>query len=198
MSTIKFNDEKLIAEFYEQIGSRWFKLQSETMQAFGEKQLDIYFKSLSLVIQVIGIVGVIAGFGFTAFDHIQCKSLFILGEAILLGTIIYALIWIQKIYKSEFDGLGKTTNKLKQLFTERMEKFTKIWNDISQKREADNEELLELQGFGDKMIEAFTSKEQDTKTKLYPDNLYILLVFGSGLLLLSFVFQDVISLICKL
>jgi hypothetical protein len=66
-----------------------------------EKLTDNYLKEMNQIFQYIqslmGTLGIIAGFGFTAFQFIQSKTLFFIGEFLVVGSIMF-LIYKLKIH----------------------------------------------------------------------------------------------------
>ena len=51
-----------------------------------EKEIE---RIISFSNTLIGILGVIAGFGFTAFQYVQTLTFFLVGESLIVGTIFY-------------------------------------------------------------------------------------------------------------
>src|SRR4051812_3211209 len=110
MEKVTIADENVLP-FYDEMGSKHFQLQGKTLEKYGELKLDIYFKSIGFVATVTGVIGLIAGFGFTAFSSIESKLMFFAGEAVLFYGIFRGLVWVQRIYQSEFKGLEDVTKK---------------------------------------------------------------------------------------
>ncbi len=127
---IKFEDKE-IDEFYERFGGAKFALQSEVARAYGDRKIDIYFKSVGFAATVISTIGIIAGFGFTAFGYVESRFLFFVGEGILLYSILHGLMWVQSVYNGEFQNLDESQKRHRAYFTERNKLFMEVWNAIS-------------------------------------------------------------------
>ncbi|MEN9551969.1 MAG: hypothetical protein RI935_346 [Candidatus Parcubacteria bacterium] len=66
-----------------------------------EKLGENYSKEMSQLFQytqsLMGVLGLIAGFGFTAFQFIESYILFFVGELLVVGSVLY-LVYKVKIY----------------------------------------------------------------------------------------------------
>jgi len=192
-------DESKIDEFYQHFGSAKFALQSEAAQAYGDRKIDIYFKSVGFAATVISTIGIIAGFGFTAFGYIESKPLFFIGEGILLYSILHGLIWVQTIYNGEFGALDSSQEKQRAYFTERNKLFMDVWNTISTTKKVSREKLAELIEKDKSAIQLFAPKEQaghiEKPKTIFSKKLYYCMITGSILLISSFFIKSLLSLI---
>jgi hypothetical protein len=177
---------KEIEKFYQQLGSAHFKLQAKIAQRFGESKIDIYFKSVGFTIQVLSIVGIIAGFGFTAYRYTESKSVFFLGETVLLLSIIYGISWVKKLYDNEYKSLDDAQKKHQKYFKERNDLFLKIHSDMVLNRPLNQEEIQKLMDLDSGAIKLFEPGENKDILKIYPPFVYLLLIVGSLILFSSF------------
>jgi hypothetical protein len=195
---MKFKEKKDVEEFYDRFGSEHFQMQSKVLRGHGTQAVDIFFRSVGFVIQVLGIIGVIAGFGFTAYSFVQSKILFFIGEGVLLYTIIYGIIWVQKIYAAEFKTSNNTMKKFADFFEKRNKHFMeKIYPDATQKYEVKDEEFKKLMEIDNEMLVIFKPDplKDASQIPLYPKNLYRLLMVGAGFLLVSFIINSILFFI---
>jgi hypothetical protein len=191
---IKLTDDE-VDEFYERLGSKHFALQSEVVREYGKNKIDIYFRSVGFASTVVGTIGIIAGFGFTAFPSVESKLLFFIGEGILFYSIIHGLTWAQNIYNGEFQSLSKSQEKHKMHFKERNDQFKKAWNELSKSNEVEKSELLKLQEIDNKTPELFSSPqtEQEKPRDIFSKKLYYLMIVGGVLLFASFFICNLIN-----
>ena len=184
--------EETILPFYDEFGSKHFQLQSKVLERFGTLKLDMYFKSVGFVSSVLGIVGVIAGFGFTAFSSIQNKPLFFLSEFILVGGIFRGVLWIQSIYTSEHNSLNTSFEKYKKFFEERNEVFMVVYNQlIVSPHEVNKKDMESLMNKDKESLALFKPEETKEESQtIYSKEVYWSLVFGTVLLFTSFFFSS--------
>lgn len=128
---------------------------------------------LSFIGQIITVSGIIAGFGFTAIENIECRYLFIFGELFLFINICLGLYFIKKswyddfeIFKADIKEMHSIANTLK----------VGIGN-------KDGEEAKK----GVKRLEEFAQQERNTAKvfKILPMIMIILILMSSVFILLS-------------
>ena len=189
---IQVKEEKVL-NFYDEIGSKHFQLQGKVLEKYGGLKLDIYFKSIGFVISVLGIVGIIAGFGFTAFSYIQSKLLFFLGEGILAYGIIKGIVWVQSIYSNEFDSLDAEFTKHKIFYEERNRLFMIVYEQlIDSKHEINIKDLENLQTKDNESLTLFKPTKEVKPQFIYSKELYICLFTGTIALFSSFFICDLL------
>lgn len=190
-------EEDQILKFYDEFGSKNFQLQTKTLTELGSKTLDLYFRSLELVIPIITSIGVIAGFGFTAYLYIQSKTIFFLGEGILVYGILNGLLWLQKIYKKEYDSIDNFTKSLQNHFDLRNNAFIKVYNQlISENHEILKEDFLELQKIDNNMIKIFKKNGNQPTLQIYSKTTYYCFIMGVIILFSSFFIYNIQHYIC--
>lgn len=179
--------EDQVLNFYDEIGGKHFKLQGEVLEEYGKMKLDIYFKSIGFVISVLGIVGIIAGFGFTAFSFIESKLLFFLGESILAYGIIKGIVWVQSVYNNEFKSIEKEYNRHKKFYDERNELFFVVYKQlIDPTHEINKKDFENLQNKDKESLILFKYENGDVPHLIYSKVLYGCLIIGTIALLSSF------------
>lgn len=191
-------EEKNVMLFYEELGSSHFKLQGTTLEKYGKLKLDIYFRSIDFAATITGVIGIIAGFGFTAFSSIESKPLFFLGEAILFYGIFKGLIWVQRIYQSEYKGLEDESKKHLVHYKIRNEAFTKVYNQlIAPGHEINKADLESLQKIDQDSLILFKPNDEERPPQtIYSKEIYGCLLAGAILLFSSFFIVDLIKFFC--
>jgi len=180
--------ESEFQEFYENFGSNNFKLQGKVLEDLGTKQLDIYFKSIGFATTVLGVIGLIAGFGFTAFGYIQCLWLFFLGEGLLLGALFYGLFWAQRKYHEEFKSLEDERRKHMAFYETRNNKFLELYNSWITNRTISKATLTELNETDKGSISLFETAADRSAPSIYSQTMYVLMIAGTIMLFSSFLF----------
>ena len=192
---IKVKDEDVL-DFYDEFGSKHFQLQSKTLGDFGNKKLDIYFKSIELVTPITTAVGVIAGFGFTAYSYVQSKMLFFLGEGILVYSILNGLLWLQKIYKSEYNSLDNFINKQQEYYKKRNTAFMVVYEQlISKSHEILKKDMDNLLEINKEALDIFKPTEKPT-SQIYSKEIYYCFVIGVIILFTSFFISNIQHYLC--
>ncbi len=193
---IKKIDDKEFEEFYKTFGSDSLNLQGKILGDLGEKKIDIYFKSIGFTTTVIGVVGLLAGFGFTAFDYIQSKFSFFLGEGFLIGSLFLGLFWAQKVYQSEFNSLDEEGDKLSSFYNERNDILIGMVDFYIENKSIKKEELQKLVKKDRESINLFKNEAKNKKQQhIYSKTMYVFMILGSINLLISFFLFDIIKLI---
>jgi len=194
--------EAEVKEFYEHFGGAKFALQSQVAKAYGDHKIDIYFKSVGFAATVTGTIGIIAGFGFTAFGYIQSMPLFFVGEGVLLYSILHGLIWVQSIYNGEFENLDNSQKKYRAYFKERNELFMDVWNAISTTGKISKEKFTELVEKDKEAVQLFAPKNSSVEERpnaIFSKKLYYSMIAGSIFLVSSFFIRSLfIFIICKI
>jgi len=123
--TMTFEDWE---KFYESQGSKFFHLESKILGEHGENQKKLLYEVLASTTQLVQVVGVVAGFGFTGLGYIKNPLLFTFGEVLLLGAIFVGLLWTQKIYRANIKSTDEELDRVKSIFKTRYETFKKIYD----------------------------------------------------------------------
>ena len=182
-------------KFYESQGSRYFQLESKTLEAHGDDQKKLIYEVFGSSKTLVQTIGVVAGFGFTGLGYVKNLPLFLTGEFFLFFTIFYGLYWGQKAYKTNLENSTTEVARVKKLFADRYSVFKKIYNkallDIQNGNEISipKSDISDLQKQGNDLMEKFAIQD-DSKNKNVGDPfgwLMILFAIGGVCLLFSFV-----------
>jgi hypothetical protein len=183
-------------KFHNNFGSAYFKLQGEALEDFGTKKLDLYFKSVGFTSSVTGVIGIVAGFGFTAMDHVQSMFLFIVGEGLLLSALFHGMWWVQQIYTKEFNSINADIRKFRDSFNERNNKYMELYNGWMAKKSISKKSFQELSEMDKKSIDLFKTEEAEIP-QTYSKITYFLGIYGSIVLLTSFfIFNLIYAVFC--
>lgn len=178
-------------EFYESFGSSHLKMQGKLLEDLGNKKIDIYFKSIGFTTSVTSVIGIIAGFGFTAFGYIQSTFLFFIGEGLLFAALFYGLLWAQKIYGGEFSSLNADFKKFRDFFDKRNQKFLELFNSALKNHIISEKKFRELNETDKDSINLFIVGEEEIP-QVYSKTTYFLGIFGTFILFSSFFIFDFI------
>ena len=182
--------ETQFQEFYDNFGSNSFKLQGEVLGDLGSKQLDIYFRSIGFVTTVLGAIGIIAGFGFTAYGYVESLFLFFLGEALLLSSLFVGVFWTQEKYRAEFRELEEERRNHVTFYERRNTKFLEIYNSWIRNRKISKLALSELNEIDKSSLDLFKTDANRPIPSIYSPTMYRLMVVGTIVLLCSFLAHD--------
>lgn len=180
--------------FYESQGSRYLRLESEILGAHGKDQKTLLYKILNSTTQLIQVIGVVAGFGFTGLGYVKNSPLFFVGESLFFVAIFIGLFWTQKIYKSNFTNTNKEVERVKGIFKDRFDVFKQIYDRALSATEKGEEIkislslLSELMKKNNEFLENYKSKGVEKKEWEPLPLLMIFFVFGGISLLLSFLY----------
>jgi len=180
-------------KFYESQGSKFFQLESEILGEHGDNQKKLLYEVLTSTTQLIQVIGVVAGFGFTGLGYVKNLSLFIFGEALLFCAIFIGLLWTQKIYRSNLKSTDKEVERVKSIFKIRYETFKKIYDKAvfyiqrGENIKIPRSLMSELIEKNNDLMEQFKIKEIKKEEWDPLSILIILFVAGGFSLLISFV-----------
>lgn len=132
-------------DLYEGWMSKALKTESEVMGEFSDRERELLYKYIDFTYQILTALGIFAGFGFTAINSVQTLWLFILGEGVLISTILYGFLWLKKFYTSNLFPLQKSSRGIFKLYKQRDEIFLKISNDFLTKQILKKENLVNAQ-----------------------------------------------------
>jgi hypothetical protein len=192
MADIPFSEEEW-DKFYDEFGSRFFQLESATLHAHGEDQKKLLYEIFGSSKTLVQTIGVIAGFGFTAFGYIKNLYLFIGGEFFLFVAIFAGLFWTQTAYKSNLASSNAEVVRVKKLFATRYIVFKKIYDkamsdiESGKKISIPESQMMDLQKQGNDLMEHFTSQAEQQNLSDPFGWLMLFFAIGGFFLLLSFV-----------
>jgi hypothetical protein len=199
MEKVRISEENVMT-FYEAFGSNDFELQSTTLEKYGELKLNIYFKSIGFVTTVTSVIGIIAGFGFTAFSFIESRLLFFVGEAILFYGIFRGLKWAQDVYTAEFKALEAEMKKHVAHYEIRNKAFGVVYDQLlSANHEINQVDIENLNKVDrDGLILFKPSEEENKPLVIYSKEVYMCLLVGTMVLFSSFFIFDLVKFVSSI
>lgn len=184
-------ETKDFEEFYKVTGSRHFEMQTKILREYGEQKIRIYFKLIEFTYQIVTVIGVIAGFGFTAISVVE-RSYFVAGEGFLLSGILWGIFLVHQLYSSELTSLQNASDKYQKHFAKRNEVFSKIWIEFNSSLGASQEDLQKIQKIDQETVKLFTTEEDRgtgwiERIKSFQRIMLYLLVGGGIAILISII-----------
>lgn len=143
------NEIRLSEEEYRDLYEGWIskglRTEGEVMSEFSDRERELLYKYIDFTYQILSTLGIFAGFGFTAINNVQTLWLFILGEGILISTILYGLVWLKRFYTSNLAPLQESSREIFKLYKQRDEIFLRISGDFLEKQVLKKENLINAQ-----------------------------------------------------
>ena len=184
---IKTTDE--VIALLQKMSHEFHLLYSTVMTEYGKKEIKLVDNILNFGYKIIQTVGIVAGFGFTAIGNVKNIYLFVLGEGILLISIIYGVNKIKKIYTSNLNGIQLSSNNVCKILFEKSKIFQKIIPKALSSGLIDMDNFqLKLDIIDQKLIKEFSPiKSSGNKSEDFLTPLIIFLGLGGIGLLASFI-----------
>lgn len=179
-------------DILQRMSSEFHSLYAKAMEEYGEKELKLIDDVLNFVYKMIQVIGIVAGFGFTALGFVKQLHLFILGEAFLLSSIVYGIYQIKKIYATNLNGIQKSSNEASTIFQEKSQLFQGVITEALKEGKIDMTDFQSrLEKVDAKLLNFFSRKKNRTtkNEERFLDTIISLLITGSILLLLSFLLK---------
>lgn len=163
-------------QLFAQVNNEYLKTET--------KYLDGYLDYSSKVIQIVGIL---AGFGFTAVSKVQTLWLFILGELLLVGAIVFGLVKTRNIFTSTLKSIPVARKEKAGVVWERNKYLTDVLREATTNGNIPADLQDQLNSHNQKMLDAFTLKD-DKDDKLQDHLVLMIILAAAGVLsvLLSF------------
>lgn len=186
---IKMTDERL--GLLQQMSSDFHRVYAEAMHEYGEKEIKLIDDTLGFGYKIIQVIGIVAGFGFTALNSVKAPNLFILGEFLFITSIIYGVYQIKKIYSTNLESIQKSSNQKSKVFQEKSKLFQEVITKAVKEQKIDVADFQnKLEMVDAKLIKEFTSKPvKPSKDEGKFLNIIILLLMFGGLFLLASFFD---------
>lgn len=184
---IQMTDENI--EIIQKMSSDFHRLYAEAMKEYGEKELKLIDDTLNFAYRMIQVIGIVAGFGFTALGLVKQINLFILGEFFLLSSIVYGIYQIKKIYTSNLTSIQKSSHNASKVFQEKSQFFQEVIPRALQERKLDMIDFQSKLNVVDRKLLNLFSNKQSRSLKDEGEFLNVIIFFlvtGGILLLLSF------------
>jgi len=180
---------------YQNIYEGWFhkslETESNVMGTYSSSELDLLNKFIGYTYQILTVIGILAGFGFTAIDNVKTICLFIAGEALLATSILLGLYWVKKFYESNISAIQKTSNGLFKVYRKRDEVFLRISNEFLKTQQISRADVMEANK-KEQDILAYIGGHDKRKRKeefLPHTSTLVLASIGFALILASFIFD---------
>jgi len=184
---VEVTDERL--GLLQQMSSDFHRVYAEAMHEYGEKELKLIDDTLGFGYKMIQVIGIVAGFGFTALGSVKTVNLFILGELLFISSIVYGVYQIKRIYATNLEAIQKSSNQKSQVFQEKSKLFQDVITKAVKERKIDVADFQQrLDAVDARLISEFTSKPPKTSKNegRFLDIIVLLLTLGSLVLLASF------------
>lgn len=184
---IKTTDEVIV--LLQKMSHEFHVLYANTMKEYGKKEMKLIDNILNFGYKIIQTVGIVAGFGFTAIGDVKNIYLFVLGEGILLISIIYGVNKIKKIYTNNLNAIQLSSNNIGNVLFEKSKVFQETIPKALRSGLIDiNNFQLKLDILDQKLVKEFSPiKSSQKKSEDFLTPLIIFLVLGGIGLLSSFI-----------
>jgi uncharacterized membrane protein len=80
-------------------------------EKFLKNHREEYQISVNYIISLLGVLGLIAGFGFTAFSSVISMKLFFFGECFVVGSILFLMLNTKNRLLGQFNDTEKRINQ---------------------------------------------------------------------------------------
>lgn len=184
---IKANEESL--NFLQRMSSDFHRLYAEVMREYVEKEMKLIDNTLDFGYKIIQVIGIVAGFGFTALGLVKSIFLFIGGELLLISSIVYGVYQIKRFYTTNLEGMQQARTKVSKLFREKSQLFQDVITGGVKEGKIDITEFqTRLGSIDSRILEEFSSKQDEPSKNegRFLDVIILLLILGGLALLLSF------------
>ncbi|MCL5798247.1 MAG: hypothetical protein M1366_05585 [Patescibacteria group bacterium] len=184
---VEVTDERL--NVLQQMSSDFHRIYGEAMREYGEKELKLIDDTLGFGYKLIQVIGVVAGFGFTALGSVKTVIFFIFGELLFIGSIIYGVYQIKRIYATNLETIQKSSNQKNKVFREKSQLFQDVIGKAVKERKIDVVYFQQkLDVVDTKLVSEFSDEPiKSTKNEgKFLDTIVLFLTFGSLFLLTSF------------
>ncbi len=164
------------------------ELWSKVANKYSEVELKLIDDTIKFTYQIITIIGVVGGFGFTGIGAVKNISFFLAGEVVMMASIVVGIYNIKKFYTSNINSIQKASSNAKDKFYKTSAFFIKTiedsaktgklkYKEFSEKLNAANKELL---------LEFDTKRKTDKNEEDFLEYMIVLFSVGFLLLILSF------------
>jgi len=188
---IEVTPEKI--ELVSSWSSEFHKLFSEVMRAHSKDEKDLFYKLVEFTYNLTITVGVIAGFGFAGFGYVRNVPSFMIGEILLIGSIVYTVVQVKNIYQGNLTSVQKARERKFKLFEEKSRLFRSFVPKFvsSEKFSASefNNFRQRLENADREIVDEFSARKQgpEKDESGFLNFIILFLIIGAGFILLSFV-----------
>jgi hypothetical protein len=183
---VKLNTKEEWDEFYKITGSNFLQMEQDIMTSYGDKQLEMYNNILDFIYKLVGTIGIVAGFGFTAVNFVESIHLFYVAEILFFAAMAIGVHWVSKTYQSEFTALQKSSSKLSKIFRKRTSVLGIIVKNYGETNCINTENLKEMDACDQELLTAFSQTQEESSLKTPIPLMIVLFSLGGCVLLTSF------------
>lgn len=179
-------------EIYEGWISKALKTEREVMSEYSDREQGLLYKFIEFTYQILAVIGIFAGFGFTALGQVKSLWLFFLGESILISTILFGLYWLKKFYESNLGTIQKSSKEVFKIYKQRDEFFLQIARDFAEKQILKKANLINAQKKDEEVlnwIRNHTGENTDKKETLPHTKIILSSIVGLIFVFLSFLIK---------
>lgn len=163
-------------------------IYADTTSLYGKQEQKYIDELLTFSYKIVQTIGIVAGFGFTAVGFVNSIILFVMGEALLIGSIVYGIFNLKKIYTKTLSTLKNSSDKKIKALKAMSDLFRTVILDAVKTRMVDLEDFdLKHQEMNENILKEFEGKpEKERDETKFLTVLLVLLILGGMLLLTSF------------
>lgn len=167
------------------------KVYEYAMSEYGKAEMKLIDDTLNFGYKIIQVIGIFAGFGFTAIQKVENIYFFCLGEIFYISAIVYGIYQIKKIYATNLESVQHSSANKYKVFKEKSEFFQTYIKKFTEENKLDVEKFTnELKEVDNKLLQEFNKDERINKKN---EDLFLnIIIFFSivgGLFLLSSFFN---------
>jgi len=152
---------------------------SEVLKDIVKVHNEVRERAIKYTYQLITVIGIVAGFGFTAISSVKIIFLFIVGELLLFSAMAFGMRFVRKGFIDEA-----------KLYATYISRVSKTISDRSLIRLDDSFENIkaQMESMADSELKIFDNeKPADINSKFFFTVIFYLFIGGGVLLLLSLV-----------
>lgn len=186
--------EKEYRDLYEGMISKALKTEGEVMSDYSNQEQELLYRFTGFTYQILSIIGIFAGFGFTAISKAQNLYLFLSGQSLLIFSILLGLWWLKSFYESNLQAIQQSSNGIFELYKERDKVYLAISKDFLEKQELKKSNLLSTMAKNQDILDFIadrSGKNREKKEVLPHKLIFVSSTIGVILLLLSFLIKDI-------
>jgi len=186
------NDFEEYDKFFHRYGDESFAQQRIAYEKLLSRKLDVENKILTYYHQLITVMGVVAGFGFTSITNVKSIPFFIIGELILIGTIVGGMYWLKRCLSLQFYDNERDYAIYQGFLDKRGQLFHNVHQKYITTGVLDPHELFELR----KIDTDWNYADHSRRSKDWGDTLpflptFIIFILGAVLIMLSIIIKEI-------
>jgi len=179
-----------VLEYLQKSSHDFHMVFADSMGEYARTEMKLIDDNLNFGYKIIQVIGIVAGFGFTAILGVKNGYLFSIGEFLLVISISYGIYQLKKIYVSNLESVQRSSDKSFSAFEEKSSLYVETITTFLK------EDHIDIEGFQTKLEDV----DQKLIKAIQPDKvaraknegnflnvLIIILLTGALILLISFV-----------